>query len=154
MLVIKMYQERLKQLRERLGLTQKEVADYLKIDSSHYGHLEVEYEIMPIKHLNALVNYFNVSIDYFFNFTDIKQYENSQKEIDKKVSGNRLKEFRKEHKLTQVKLANILNTVHPVIVNYEKGKHLIATPFLYEICKTYHISADYILGKTDSPKYY
>ena len=48
---------------------------------------------------------------------------------------------------------NILNTVHPVISNYESGKFLIATPFLYTICKKYNISADYLLGKIDNPKY-
>ncbi len=47
----------------------------------------------------------------------------------------------------------MLNTVHPVITNYENGKHLIATPFLYTICSKYNISADYLLGKIDSPKY-
>ena len=67
--------------------------------------------------------------------------------------GKRLKEFRKENKLTQSKLATILNTAQPVITNYENGKHLIATPFLYTICKKYHISADYLLGKIDNPKY-
>ena len=40
------------------------------------------------------------------------------------------------------------------ITEYERGTNIIATPFLYEICKTYLISADYLLGKTDSPKYY
>ena len=59
--------------------------------------------------------------------------------------------FRKSQKLTQVKLASILNTVQPVIANYEKGKNLIATPFLYTICKKYNISADYLLGKIDEP---
>ena len=60
--------------------------------------------------------------------------------------------FRKENKVTQVKLATILNTVQPVIANYEKGKFLIATPFLYTICKKYNISADYLLGKINEPQ--
>ena len=65
----------------------------------------------------------------------------------------RLKEFRKENKLTQEKLASILNTNKSVICGYEKGRYIIATPFLYQICKKYNISADYLLGKIDSPKY-
>ena len=36
---------------------------------------------------------------------------------------------------------------------YEKGKTLILTSFLYTICKKYNISADYLLGKIDEPKY-
>ena len=147
--MIIMYKERLRQLREREGITQKELANFLNIETSHYSHLENEYEIIPLKHLNTLCSYFKVSIDYIFYLTDKKEYSNSIQEIDKSKCGERLKTFRKENKLTQVKLAEILNTVHPVIVNYENGKHLIATPFLYMICKEYHISADYLLGKID-----
>ncbi len=65
----------------------------------------------------------------------------------------RLKEFRKENKLTQVKLAEILNIANGTIAEYERGTNIIATPFLYTICKNYNISADYLLGKIDEPKY-
>ena len=150
--MIKMYSN-LKILRERKGLTQTEVGNLLNIDRSQYGKYETEYVIIPLKHLNTLCNYFNCSLDYLFGFTDEYNYQVSNKEIDLKFAGQRLKEFRKENKLTQVKLATFLNTVHPVITNYEKGKHLISTPFLYQICQKYHISADYLLGKTEEPKY-
>ncbi len=79
-------------------------------------------------------------------------YRDMKKEIDRKKIGSRLKEFRKEHNLTQAKLAQVLNTVHQVINNYENGNRLIATPFLYTICSKYNISADYLLGRTDNPK--
>ena len=52
-------------------------------------------------------------------------------------------------RITQEKLAFELNTVQAVIANYENGKHLIALPFLYDICKLYEISADYLLGRID-----
>ena len=152
-LVINMYSNKLKELRESTELTQMQISDLLNIDRSQYNKYENEYTLIPLKHLNTLCNYFNCSLDYIFDFTDKTNYKKSNKEIDSKFSGQRLKEFRKENKLTQEKLASILNTVHPVITNYENGKHLIATPFLYTICKKYHISADYLLGKTDNPKY-
>ena len=76
-----------------------------------------------------------------------------KKEINPEKCSIRLKELRKEKKLTQVKLAQSLNTSHSVISSYEKGKTLILTSFLYTICKKYNISADYLLGKIDSPKY-
>ncbi len=46
-----------------------------------------------------------------------------------------------------------LNIENGTIANYELGINLIATPFLYSICKKYNISADYLLGKIDKPKY-
>ena len=78
-----------------------------------------------------------------------KNYEVNNNVIDKAKIGERLKNIRKENKLTQVKLATELNTSQSVIAEYEKGKNLIATPFLYTICKKYHVSADYLLGKID-----
>lgn len=148
------YGIKIKELRERSGTTQKELAQYLDIDAKLFSHYETEDRIIPCKHLYAISNYFNVSIDYLFNFTNEKNYKNLINEkITKEIIGKRLKEFRKDNKITQIKLAQFLNTTQSVIAEYERGKNLIATPFLYTICKKYSISADYLLGKTDEPKY-
>ena len=147
-----LYTNKLKYLREEKEITQIEISKILKIDNACYAHYEREDNIIPIKHLNTLCDFYNVSLDYIFSFTYIKQYENSRKEIDFDISSKRLKEFRKENKLTQVKLAKILNASPSVLVHHENKRHVIATPFLYTICKKYGISADYLLGKTDTPK--
>ncbi len=148
------YNERLKQLRERVGNTQKEMANILKIHKGLYSHYETEDYIMPIKHLNYLCNYFNVSLDYIFNLTDNINYKlYINKDLNKELSGKRLKEFRKENKITQIKLSLLLNTAFSTISSYERGVNSIATSFLYTICKKYNISADYLLGRTNDPKY-
>lgn len=148
-----MYSERLKDIRERNDMTQKNVAEVLGIAEITYTNYENEYFVIPIKHLNTLSNYFDVSFDYIFNFTDKKQYKNSKNEIDKLISGQRLKNFRKELKLSGKEFGNILNTTDGTLYGYERGRYLIATPFLYDICKKYGVSADYLLGKIDEPKY-
>ncbi len=147
------YNDRLLELRTIYNLTQKDVADYLKIGRTTYKDYELKNSIIPIKHLVSLSNYFHVSVDYLLGFTNKKEYDNVKK-VDKVIAGNRLKEFRKENKLTQVKLANILNTTFSSIAFNEKGRNLIATPFLYQICSKYHVSADYLLGRIDEPKYF
>ncbi len=144
-----MYAERLKALREENNLTQKTLAELLGITRSLYGRYETEHETIPIKYLNILANYFNVSLDYILNINDTKKYIKNNLNIDKKLSGNRLKEFRKNNKITQLKLAEILNVSQSTIAEYERGTNIIATPFLYTICKKYNISADYLLGRTD-----
>ncbi len=147
-----MYSEKLKYLRDKKNLNQEQVANLLNIDRSQYGHYEREYVTIPIKHLLTICDFYKVSLDYIFNFTPNINYSKTSK-INLDKSKLRLKEFRKENKLTQKKLANILNTSFTTISSYELGKNIIATNYLYTICIKYHISADYLLGKIDNPKY-
>lgn len=147
------YKERLKSLRLEKNLTQKDTAEILNIYKGLYNQYETEYEIIPIKHLITLCDYFNVSIDYIFNFTNTPNYKDSQNGCDKVISGKRIQDFRKENKLTQKYLATKINTDNSNLSKYERGIRTIATPYLYDICKKYQVSADYLLGKTDNPKY-
>ena len=148
-----MYKDRLEEIREEKELKIKDISKMLNFEKDTYGKYEREYVIIPIKHLNTVCNYFGVSLDYIFNFTNSKKYNISCSDINREKMSKRLKEFRKENKLTQVKLAEILNIANGTIAEYERGTNIIATPFLYTICKNYNISADYLLGKIDEPKY-
>ena len=147
-----LYNERLKFLREERELTQNQISKLFNFHKNVYGQFEREETIIPILHLNSLANYFDVSLDYIFNFTSFKNYSYISREINLKISGIRLKEFRKKHKLTQKKLGKILSTDASTISKYERALYPIATSYLYQICKTYNISADYLLGKTDIPE--
>jgi len=148
-----MYKDRLKELRTLELITQNDLAKFIGVKQNAYSEYENEYKIIPLKHLISLCDLFDISVDYIFNFSNVKQYKNSKKNINNIEVGKRLKEFRKENKLTQEKLASLLNTNRSVIANYERGRNIIAAPFLYTICKKYKISADYLLGKTEDPKY-
>ena len=147
------YGKQLFNLRDRQGLTNVEMANLLKISDSLYSRYEKEEQTIPIKHLNTLCNYFNVSLDYIFNLNNIKSYKNERQKINYKSQQLRLKELRKKYKLTQAKLAETINIASSTISDYEIFEKPIATPFLYDICKKYNISADYLLGKIDNPKY-
>ena len=146
------YGLKLKELREYNNLSQYDIANLLGIKRSSYNQFEQQYDIIPIKRLNEFANIFNCSIDYIFGLTDNKNYNIINKEINLEVSKNRLKTFRKERKITQNKLAQILKTTPSVVSGFERGRNIIATPFLYELCKKYHVSADYLLGKTNEPQ--
>lgn len=140
--------DKLREIREEKGITQEELANQLNINRVQYNQYENNYFNIPIKHLIKIADFYKISIDFLFdnNFN----HSNFYNSVDKKIAGNRLKDFRKEHKLTQKKLAEILNTTHSNIGFYEKGRNLIATPFLYQICHQYHVSADYLLGRIDN----
>ena len=140
---------RLKELRLDNELLQKDLAKILNISEITYTHYESEYYIMPLKYLIILCDYFNASLDYIFSFTNEKNYNNIIANYNLNNIKVRLKEFRKENKITQKKLAEMLNTTFSTISSYECGINIISTNYLYTICQKYNISADYLLGRTD-----
>ena len=139
------YGVKLKEIRERQGLSITAISKVLNISDSLYSRYEKEIQTIPSKHLITICEYLNISIDYAFGFSKINTKPKTK--INPNLSPERIKNFRKKYKLTQAKLAEILNTTKSVICGYEKGRYLIATPFLYMICKKYNISADYLLGR-------
>ncbi len=144
--------ERLKVLREDASLKQRDIADILKINRSTYSSYEIERDTMPINHLNTICNYFNVSIDYVVGISKEKNYPNSRPDINRDILTKRLKELRKNNKLTQVNIAKILNISRSTWTGYEYGHYLIPTLLLKELAERYHSSIDYLLGKIDEYK--
>lgn len=147
------YKERLKEMREENELTQEQLAKSINITRGAYKQYELQYDIIPINHLNSICNYFQVSFDYIFNFCNLKNYENNSQEFDSKKFAIRIKELRKNKSVKQDIFAKSINTNQSMISDYENGKKFINTNLLYKICKEYKISADYLLGKTDNPIY-
>ena len=142
-----LYGNVLKNLREEKELSQKDIAKSLKIDNSLYAKYEKEYNIIPIQHLNSICNYFNVSMDYVIGITR-NNTSTGTHELNSKTIGNNLKSFRKKYGITQAELANFLNTTHSTISAYESGKTTLLTAFAIQIAKKYHISLDWLCGRT------
>ncbi|MDO5569538.1 MAG: helix-turn-helix transcriptional regulator [bacterium] len=132
-------------IRQDADLSQREVAEILKVSKTTYGRWEVNDRMIPLKHLKNFSDYFEVSYDYIFNLSRKNCY--SKFPINKKKIGERLKQLRKDKGLTQEKLANKLNTTHSTISAYENGKTLILTVFAYQIAKEYKVSMDYLCGR-------
>ena len=137
---INMYSKKLKEMREKRELKQYEMSSILGFKNEEvYGNYERENTTIPIKHLIKV-------------FTNLKKYKNLKHTVNLDLMRERLRELRKNNKLTQEKLANILKMAPSTLGDYERKAKIIATPFLYDICKKYHISADYLLGKIDKPQ--
>lgn len=58
------YIKRIRDLREDNDKTQKEIADYLGTSQTMYARYERGANELPIRHLIALCDYYNVSADY------------------------------------------------------------------------------------------
>ena len=61
-------------------------------------------------------------------------------------SPKRLKELRKEKKITQVKLASKLHYGYTAIANYESGRNQPNIRDLTKLANTLNVSIDYLVG--------
>ena len=65
--------KRLKELRERKELYQKDIATMLNISQQYYSEYELGTRLMPIDKLEKLAIFYNTSIDYIIGLTNIKE---------------------------------------------------------------------------------
>lgn len=139
--------QKLEKLRDENNLLKKDVAEYLGVVNSVYSEWENNKLTIPTKRLYQLAELFSVNIDYIIGLTDTRINIKTNKEIDINIVSQRLKQIRKELKMTMRDLASKLNTTSSAISNYENGKYLILSPFLIEICKFSNCSIDWVLGR-------
>lgn len=62
--------QRLKELRKERGLTQKELAKALRLNSVTYLHYEKEQREPPLMVLAEMASFFEVTTDYLLGLTD------------------------------------------------------------------------------------
>lgn len=141
-----MLSERLLDIRDEAELNQADMAEILKVSQSNYSRWENGKELIPLSKLNILCNHFKKNMDYVIgvsrNSKCLKKCE-----FNNEVIGKRLKEFRKEKGITQVELAEFLNTTQSTISAYESGKTILLTAFALQIVKKYKISLDWLCGR-------
>lgn len=144
-----MNEKRLFDLREYKDLSQIKLADYLGITQQTYSLWEKGTKIIPLKHLNSLSNFYEISMDYIVGLTDEKNNSSIIKltKLNKNEIGSRIKKIREDNNLTLRDLAKELNTTSSTISAYETGKTLILTAFAYQICIKYNVSLDWLCGK-------
>lgn len=63
----------------------------------------------------------------------------------------RLKELRSKHRISQVKLAMDLNMNQNSISRYETGEREADYKTLIAFAEYFHVSIDYLLGRTENP---
>lgn len=145
--------ERLYFLREESEMTQEELGRIIGVKKYSISNWERGKEIIPLEKLNAISNYYNVSLDYILSLSKDKRIVNKN-ELDKVQIGLKLKKIRIMNNLTQRELAKILHTTHSVIWSYETGKNMILTAFAYDFCKKFNVSLDWLCSKTVSDDSY
>ena len=142
---------RIKHLRERIGYSQLEVAKKLGVNRSLIALWENGFANISLKQLIKLASIYQVPVDYLLgiiNEIDAFPYAYIQ-DMDLKRIGEKIKEIRKAHGLTQEKFASKIDTKRSSISYYEIGKMMISSADLKQICETFGVSADYIVGNID-----
>lgn len=71
--------------------------------------------------------------------------------LDKEKLGQRLFELRKQNKLSQKAIAELLNVTRTQVSDIENGKSGTNLERFVQLCEFYRVSADYLLGITDDP---
>ena len=145
--------ERLYFLREEFEMTQEELGRIIGVKKYSISNWERGKEIIPLEKLNAISNYYNVSLDYILSLSKDKKIVNKN-ELDKVQIGLKFKKIRIMNNLTQRELAKILHTTHSVIWSYETGRNMILTAFAFDFCKKFNVSLDWLCSKTVSDDSY
>ena len=63
-----------------------------------------------------------------------------------------IRDLREDADLTQTQVAQILGTSQTMYARYERGANEMPIRHLIALCELYHVSADYILGRTKNPR--
>lgn len=80
--------ERLRGLREDKDLTQVQVAKYLHMSQTGYSQYEIGKNDVPTRVLIQLADFYNVSVDYLLNLTNVtKPYPRIKNKISEENIG-------------------------------------------------------------------
>jgi len=63
----------------------------------------------------------------------------------------KLRQLRKENKLTQAELGTLIGVKHSIISLYELGERIPSPAVIKKLAATLHVSADYLLGIEKQP---
>lgn len=106
---------------------------------------------MPFNKLIKFCNLYDFSLDFVCGFSR-RNIKYGKFKTNKEKIGKRLKGLRKSLNLSQQALSDECKFSQATYSTYETGKFLVNTITIYTICKTYNISMDYLVGRTNNSK--
>ena len=118
-----LFGERLKNIREKLGLTQKQVVDMAFIDERTLRRMELGKVIPKLETLEALSVIYKtdlVSAIIESRITDYSMLLQTQRNIDLKLINEEMSNFENEFKLIDKLLENIENEYYKILITQFK----------------------------------
>ena len=140
--------DRISDLRVDNDLNHRQMGEILNVKSNTYTQWEIGRNDLPILKANELANYYGVSLDYLLGISNVKSID-EKKDINFDLMCKRLRELRKENKLTQEALGEKVGFAQTTYTCYENGTSTPTTFKLLNFAKFYKVSYDYLIGKSD-----
>ena len=142
-----MIENNLKDAREELEMTQKELGFVFGVSPKTISGWETASDPIPFNKLIKFCNLYNYSLDYLLKLDNKTLKCFIPIKTDRKKIGDKLKEIRTSLNLSQEAFAHKCGISQTTYSHYETGLNLITTSTAYTICKVYHISLDYLVGR-------
>jgi len=133
--------------RQNIPLTQKELGKILGVSDSTVSGWETAKDTMPLEKMIIFCNLYNYSLDFLTGLSRKNEKYNRLEKVDMKEVGKKLKELRKNLKMSQTKIADECSISQSAYSNYEIGNHLITSLVIYTLCKNHKLSIDVLLGR-------
>lgn len=101
--------ENLKLLRKRKNITQKQMADLLKISVNHYQRYEYGTSQADYQTLKKISNYFNVTIDYLLGRSNFKTETEKQKKFNE--LSDQIELYKAQHNISDKEVLTALKMI-------------------------------------------
>ena len=146
-----MFDNNIRYCREELEMTQTELGYIFGVSDSAVRSWETAHDSIPLPKLIKFCNMYDYSLDFACGLirNNIKYGKFTTDKI--KIS-KKLKELRNKLGISQQKLSDDCKISQTTYSGYETGNYLINTMNLYYICKTYNVSMDWIVGRTNNSR--
>ena len=138
----------LAKLRSKNNHTFKDLANLLKVSLSSYKLYEMGTIPMSLEEINTLSSFYNVSFDYLLGLIKKTERTHFRKTIDYNYLKFCIRYLRKIDKTSQKVFAQELNYSISSISRFERNGKQISLDYLIKIATKFHISADYLCGKS------
>ena len=146
-----MFDNNIKYCREELEMIQTELGYIFSVSDSAVRSWETVHDSIPLPKLIKFCNMYDYSLDLVCglikNNIKYRKFATDKIKISKK-----LKELRNKLGISQQKLSDDCKISQTTYSGYETGNYLINTTNLYYICKTYNVSMDWVVGRTNNSK--
>ena len=132
-------------------MIQTELGYIFSVSDSAVRSWETVHDSIPLPKLIKFCNMYDYSLDFVCGLirNNIKYGKFTTDKI--KIS-KKLKELRNKLGISQQKLSDDCKISQTTYSGYETGNYLINTTNLYYICKTYNVSMDWVVGRTNNSK--